>query len=121
MIGKRPVSWAAQVGSNLEESVDSKSGGIGRNILRASKKDQQRSRSKRHLAAKLPGRKKGRKVVLLPWDSIEQKGRALSHDIRIRKEKANAKILQLYTNLRLNPHFYIVLLISTKSPTASVG
>ena len=51
------MSRAAQVGSNLEESVDSNGGGIDRSILRASKKDQQRSRSKRHLAAKLPGRK----------------------------------------------------------------
>ena len=49
---KRPVSRAAQVGSNLEESDDSNNGDIDRSILRASKKDRQRSRSKRHLAAK---------------------------------------------------------------------
>ena len=41
---KRPVSWAAQISSNLEESLDSKSGDIGRNVLRAFKDDQQRSR-----------------------------------------------------------------------------
>ena len=37
--------------------------------------------------------KKGKRAGLLPWESIERKGRALSHDSRICKEKANAKIL----------------------------
>ena len=52
-----PVSRAAQVGCNLDESADSNNGGIGESILRASETDRQRSRSKRLLAAKSSSRK----------------------------------------------------------------
>ena len=87
-----PVSRAVQVGSNLDESTDSNNGGIGKSILRASEMDRQRSRSNRLLAAK-PSSQKGEKGSSPALESIERKGRALSHDSRICKEKANAKIL----------------------------